>query len=151
MAADIPAHYPDWVKEHMQRYLSTDGADGHLWDAEPFGGKGMLPTLLLTTSDASGGSEQLPLIYIEAPGGWAVIGSKGGAPKHPRWYVNLSERPEVGVQIMGDTYAARAHTAAGAEREALWTQAAQLYPPFDEYAKKAVPREIPVVVLERAG
>jgi deazaflavin-dependent oxidoreductase (nitroreductase family) len=150
MAGEIPAHYPDWVKEHMERYLSTDGADGHLWDAEPYGGRGPTPTLLLTTTDASGASEQLPLIYIEAPGGWAVIGSKGGAPKHPRWYVNLSERPEVGVQVMGDTYTARARTADGEERETLWKRLAELYPPFDDYAKKASPRKIPLVVLERA-
>jgi deazaflavin-dependent oxidoreductase (nitroreductase family) len=150
MTVDIPAHYPEWVREHMQRYLSTDGADGHLWDAEPFGGKGMIPTLLLTTTGRKSGKRlALPLIYIETPGGWAVIGSKGGAPAHPGWYLNLSEDPEVGVQIMGDSFEARARTAKGAEREALWRELAELYPPFDEYAVKAAPREIPVVVLER--
>ena len=150
MTAEIPAHYPEWVRDHMQRYLSTDGADGHLWDAEPFGGKGMIPTLLLTTTDQkSGKSQQLPLIYIETPDGWAVIGSKGGAPKHPHWYINLSENPTVGVQILGNSYTAWARTATGAERETLWKELAELYPPFNEYVGKAAPREIPVVVLDR--
>ncbi|MGI9657350.1 MAG: nitroreductase/quinone reductase family protein, partial [Gaiellaceae bacterium] len=122
-----------------------------LWDAEPFGGIGKIPTLLLTTTDKDTGQPlQLPLIYIETPDGWAVIGSKGGAPAHPGWYDNLAANPEVGVQVIADTYKARARTTSGQERETLWRRMAELYPPFDDYAVKAVPREIPLVVLERA-
>ena len=127
MAVEIPAHFPAWVRDHMERYLSTDGADGHLWDAEPFGGIGKIPTLLLTTTDKDTGEPlQLPLIYIEAGGGWAVIGSKGGAPAHPGWYDNLTANPAVKVQVIADTFDARARTASGAEREALWRKLAEL-------------------------
>ena len=153
MTVEIPAHFPDWVRDHMQRYLSTDGADGHLWDAEPFGGIGKIPTLLVTTTDrnysSSGKPVQLPLIYIEVTDGWAVIGSKGGAPAHPGWYENLVMEPAVQVQVIADKSGALARTAVGDEREVLWAKLAELYPPFNEYAAKAVPREIPVVVLER--
>jgi hypothetical protein len=38
---------PDWIKNHLSRYLATDGADGYLWDASVGGGKGLVPTLLL--------------------------------------------------------------------------------------------------------
>ncbi len=152
MAVDIPAHFPDWVRDHMTRYLESDGADGHLWDAEPFGGSGMIPTLLLTTTDRrSGVPLQLPLIYVEVPGGYAVIGSKGGAPEHPGWYLNLEANPDVHVQVVADKFDARARTASGAERGELWSQLAALYAPYDDYATKAVPREIPVVVLERSS
>ena len=152
MTVEIPAHYPEWVREHMQRYLSTDGADGHLWDAEPFGGIGKIPTLLLTTTDRTSGKPvQLPLIYIEVGDGWAVIGSKGGAPEHPGWYQNLVANPAVGVQVIAEKFEAVARTVSGGEREKLWARAAELYPPFDDYAPKAVPREIPVVVLERSS
>ena len=51
MAVEIPAHFPEWVRDHMQRYLSTDGADGHLWDSEPYGGIGKIPTLLHSVRD----------------------------------------------------------------------------------------------------
>ena len=150
MTTDIPAHYPEWVRDHMTRYLETDGADGHLWDAEPFGGNGMIPTLLLTTTDRkSGEAMQLPLIYIETTDGYAVIGSKGGAPDHPGWYKNLEADPDVELQVVAEKVSAVARTTGGEERERLWSELAELYPPFDEYAAKADPREIPVVVLER--
>ncbi len=150
MAIEIPAHFPDWVREHMQRYLSTDGADGHLWDAEPFGGIGKIPTLLLTTTNrTSAKAVQLPLIYIEVDDGWAVVGSKGGAPAHPGWYENLVANLRVRVQVLADTFEARARTADGKERDALWGRLGELYPPFDEYVKKAAPRVIPIAVLER--
>ena len=28
--AKIPATLPDWVKDHIRRYVATDGADGHM-------------------------------------------------------------------------------------------------------------------------
>lgn len=151
MAIEIPAHFPSWVREHMESYLSTEGAEGHLWDAEPFGGIGKIPTLLLTTTDKQSGEPlQLPLIYVETEGGWAVIASKGGAPENPGWYDNLTTDPNVEVQVIADTFKARARTTSGEERETLWKRMAELYPPFDEYVKKAAPtREIPLVVLER--
>jgi hypothetical protein len=34
------------------------------------------------------------------------------------------------------------------ERERLWRQMAKLYPPYDDYQKRAAKRRIPVVVLE---
>lgn len=152
MAVDIPAYLPEWVRDHLKRYIESDGADGHLWDAEPFGGVGMIPTLLLTTTGHNSGKPlQLPLIYGEVPGGYAVIGSKGGAPAHPVWYDNLVADPNVAVQILAEKFDARARTAHGDERETTWRQLADLYPPFDDYAKKAAPREIPVVVIERTS
>jgi len=54
---------PDWMKDHIARYIATDGADGYLWDASIGGGKGMVPTLLLTTvGRKSGRVLTLPLI-----------------------------------------------------------------------------------------
>ena len=45
----VPAHLPDWIRDHIRRYLESDGADGHMWD---LGGPGLVPTLLLTTTGA---------------------------------------------------------------------------------------------------
>ena len=49
-----------------------------------------------------------------------------------------------------EVFRARARTAHGEERARLWLKANQVWPHYDEYAKKT-PREIPVVVLERIG
>jgi len=35
---------PDWIHNHLTRYIATDGADGYLWDASLGGGQGMIPT-----------------------------------------------------------------------------------------------------------
>jgi deazaflavin-dependent oxidoreductase (nitroreductase family) len=77
-----------------------------------------------------------------------IVASQGGAPKHPGWYRNLSQDPEVGVQILGERFSARARTAEGEERERLWRMMNEIWPHYDEYAERT-DRLIPVVVLER--
>ena len=145
----VPDNLPKWIADHMQRYLETDGADGHMWDSAPVGGPGPIPTLLLTTTGRrSGKSLVMPLIYGEANGAYVVIASKGGAPKHPAWYLNLAANTEVEVQVIADRFRAKARTATGDERTNLWKKMREIYPPYDEYQGKT-DREIPVVVLER--
>ncbi len=153
MSADtIPAHLPDWIRDHLKRYLETDGEDGHLWDASLGGGSGMIPTLILTTTGRkSGNALPLPLIYGELDGGYVVIASKGGAPTHPVWYLNLVAEPEVHVQVKAKKFRARARTASGAERATIWEQMVGIYAPYAEYQVRAGDREIPVVVLEPAS
>ena len=51
----VPANLPKWIGDHLQRYLESDGADGHLWDSAPVGGPGPIPTLLLTTTGRRSG------------------------------------------------------------------------------------------------
>ena len=133
---------PPWVLEHLERYLSTDGEDGHIWRGTP--------TLLLTTIGRRSGREiTTPLIYGEHDGRWIVVASRGGAPDHPLWYYNLSADPTVRVQVAADRFAATARTAGPDEKPALWRLMAGIYPPYDEYQARTE-REIPVVILERA-
>jgi hypothetical protein len=55
---------PDWIKDHLSRYIATNGEDGYLWDASLGGGQGMVPTLLLTTVGRKSGRDlTLPLIF----------------------------------------------------------------------------------------
>lgn len=145
----IAAGLPDWIKDHLKRYLASNGEDGHLWDATLGGGTGLCPTLLLTTvGRKSGETLTLPLIYGRHGEGYVVIASKGGAPAHPAWYLNLQASPVVGVQVKADRFTARARTAGGAERAALWQMMVGIYHPYEKY-QAMTDREIPVVVLER--
>ncbi len=150
MSADsIPAHLPDWIRDHLRRYLESDGEDGHLWDASLGGGTGMVATLILTTTGRKSGNPlPLPLIYGEVDGGYVVIASKGGAPAHPAWYLNLEANPDVEVQVKANKFRARARTAEGAERVAIWEQMVGIYAPYADYQVRAGEREIPVVILE---
>ena len=130
-----PRELPAWVKDHVTRYLATDGDDGYLWDASGGGGRGMVPTLLLTTvGRKSGRVLTLPLIF----------GRSGAAL--PAWYLNLEANPQ--VRLQAEKFAAHAHTADAAERAALWPMMVKVYGPYADYQKKT-DRQIPVVVLRR--
>jgi deazaflavin-dependent oxidoreductase (nitroreductase family) len=148
--AKVPDTLSDWMKDHVKRYLASDGADGHMLTL-PSHDK-PVPTLLLTTTGRTSGQKFLfPLIYGPAGKGYVVIASKGGAPDHPGWYKNLAARSDVEVQVGAKKLKAKARTVTGAERAKLWTEMATLFPPYDRYQEKAQGREIPVVVLDPVG
>jgi len=148
MEQRIAENLPDWIKDHLTRYIESDGADGHYWDAALGGGEGMVATLLLTTEGRkSGQSLTIPLIYGRAGDGYCVIASKGGAPAHPAWFLNLEANPEVHVQVAADKFTASARIAEGEERETLWQQMVDIYAPYTKY-QEATDRRIPVVVLD---
>lgn len=146
---DLPPGLPEWISDHIRLYRD-DPVRGRLWDSSPVGGPGILPCLLLmTVGRKSGRTSTLPLIYIEHGDAFVVIASKGGAPQHPAWYLNLLAQPDCEVQVGPDSYRARARAASGEEREALWREMAEIYPPYDGYQVAAGKRQIPVVVLDR--
>jgi deazaflavin-dependent oxidoreductase (nitroreductase family) len=125
---------------HKRVYRVTGGKIG--------GRIGKLPVLLLTTIGRKSGQPRTqPLAYTRAGDGYAVIASKGGAPQHPLWYLNLRANPLAEVTVGRETRKVRARDAEGEERERLWRALAYLYPGYDRYAQKTS-RRIPVVVLE---
>jgi len=125
---------------HKRVYRVTGGKIG--------GRIGKLPVLLLTTIGRKSGQPRTqPLAYTRAGDGYAVIASKGGAPQHPLWYLNLRANPLAEVTVGRETRKVRARDAEGEERERLWHTLADLYPGYDRYAQKTS-RRIPVVVLE---
>ena len=131
----------DWITEHVERYLATDGDEGHMFRG--------VPTLLLTTIGRKSGEGRLiPLIYGEDNGTYIVVGSKGGHALHPSWYENLVAYADVKVQVKADRFSARASTASGEERNRLWALMANIWEGYNEYQERTV-REIPVVVLTR--
>jgi deazaflavin-dependent oxidoreductase (nitroreductase family) len=146
--AKVPATLPDWVKDHIRRYVATDGADGHMM---PFASNpsGAVPTLLLTTTGRRSGEKFVfPLIYGTTGDSYVVVASKGGAPEHPGRYRNLVADPRVDVQVASKQLQATARTATGDERTKLSREMTALFAPYADYQKKAGGREIPVVVLD---
>ena len=145
---DLPAGLPDWIREHIELYMSDPEA-AHMWDSSHLGGPGLLPTLLLVTKGRkSGEPKPLPLIYGKVGDNYVVIASKGGAPSHPAWYLNLKAEPRCDIKVGSLDVAVTARNAEGEEREDLWRQLAEIYPPYDDYQSAAGDRRIPVVVLE---
>lgn len=146
----LAPNLPQWMKDHVDRYLSSGGTDGHMYTITlPNGPTLTVPSLLLITKGRKSGEKYLfPLFYGEAGGSYFVVASKGGAPEHPGWYRNILANPEVEVQVGTEKKQARARTVAGAERARLWDEAVVFWPPYADYQRKAVAREIPVVVLD---
>lgn len=127
--------------EHVRRYRETDGAVGHDWNGAP--------CLVLTTRGRrSGEPRSFALIYGRDGDDYILIASKGGAPQHPGWYLNLVAEPRVDVQVRASRFKAIARTAHGAERKRLWGIMTAVWPSYDQYAARTK-REIPVVVLKQ--
>lgn len=145
----LPKEMADVLRDHLARYLATDGEDGYLFDASSVGGEGLVPTLVLRTIGRKSGRELvLPLIFGEHNGNLVVVASKAGSPLHPAWFLNLQAKPEVDVQVKADRFKAKARITEGEERKRLWHMMVGVYSPYVSY-QEATEREIPVVVLEK--
>ncbi|HUY05866.1 MAG TPA: nitroreductase family deazaflavin-dependent oxidoreductase [Acidimicrobiales bacterium] len=127
------------VRAHLLRYLATDGEEGFIWNG--------VPTLLLTTRGRrSRCLRRTALIFGRHGDEYLVVGSRGGAPKHPLWVENLLVDPRVIVQIKGSVFSATARLATASERPGFWQTMTEIWPAYDEYQEKTE-REIPVIVI----
>jgi deazaflavin-dependent oxidoreductase (nitroreductase family) len=134
---------PGWQRDHVERYLATDGADGHQWR------HGAHILLLTTIGRRSGKARRTPLIYGRDGDRYLVVASNGGEDEHPLWYRNLSADSRVRLQVGAQRFDAVAHTASGEERARLWPVMTAIWPDYDVYQTRTS-REIPVVVLTPA-
>jgi deazaflavin-dependent oxidoreductase (nitroreductase family) len=140
---DVVDSPTSWVADHIQRYVESDGTDGHDWRG--------VPTLLITTKGRkSGVLRRSALIYGADGDRLILVASKGGADAHPLWYLNLQADPAVAIQVGADKFTAQARTANADERAALWPTMTAIWPDYDSYQAKT-DREIPVVIVERTG
>jgi deazaflavin-dependent oxidoreductase (nitroreductase family) len=131
-----------WVARHIHRYVDSDGAKGHEWRPGVF-------TLLLTTRGRRTGKlRRTALIYGRDGDRYLVVASVGGSARHPAWYLNLLEHPEVQVQVGAERFPARARTAGPEEKPRLWALMTGIWPAYVGYQNKTR-RDIPVVILER--
>ena len=140
---DITDSPEGWVAEHTQQYVESGGEQGHVWN-------GVLTLLLTTTGRKSGTRRRTALIYGQDGEDFVVVASKGGAPDHPSWYLNLQTDTQVEVQVGNEVFDAEARTAEGDDKTRLWHLMTQIWPAYDEYQTKTR-RPIPVVVLRRRG
>jgi deazaflavin-dependent oxidoreductase (nitroreductase family) len=141
MAEAAERDYSLFGDEHVARYEETDGEVGYLWN-------GATCLVLRTKGRTTGELRKFPLIYGERGDDFVLVASKGGAPEHPGWYLNLLAHPDdVEVQVKGDVIPVRARTAEGSERAELWNLMLEQWPDYDGYQANT-DREIPVVVLD---
>ncbi len=141
---------PGWVTDHLRIYRESGGKEGHMYDASGIDPRcGITPALLLTTVGRKTGQKRtMPLFYGKVDGNYIVLGTKGGADTHAKWYLNLVANPMVEIQAGTEKFTARARVAEGEERARIWKHMLTVYPPYQDYQEKTA-RVVPVVVFER--
>jgi deazaflavin-dependent oxidoreductase (nitroreductase family) len=79
---------------------------------------------------------------------YVLVGSVGGAPRHPVWVHNLRANPTVEIRDHTAVQAMRVREVSDeAERARLWKLAVAAYPPYEEYQAKTT-RRIPVFIAQ---
>ncbi|MEV6301467.1 nitroreductase family deazaflavin-dependent oxidoreductase [Actinoplanes sp. NPDC051861] len=128
-----------WARDQAEKYEATDGAE-----ANTIVGK---PIIVLTSVGAKTGLlRKTALMRVEHDGEYAVVGSLGGAPKHPVWVHNIRKSPHVELQDGAVKKDYEVRELEGAERETWWERSVEAYPPYADYQKKTS-RQIPVFLL----
>lgn len=130
-------------------YRKTNGAIGGKWRVGSAFPRGVPVCLLTTRGRKSGEPRTTPLLFLEDGERVVIVGSQGGMPKHPQWFLNLTADPRVTIQVRARVREMRARVATGEERASLWPRLVALYADFATY-QSWTDREIPVVVCEEA-
>ena len=133
----------DWVREQVELYERTNGAEGNtLRDT------GMPVIIVTNTGNKTGAVRKTPLMRVKDGDNYVLVGSKGGAPQNPAWVHNLRANPEVEIRDLADVWRMRVREVKdGSERSRLWALAVEAYPPYAEYQHRTE-RKIPVFVAE---
>jgi deazaflavin-dependent oxidoreductase (nitroreductase family) len=140
--AEYEASPAEWVRNQVELYESTGGADGNTLRGKPV-------IILTTVGNKSGKIRKTPLMRVEHNGSYAIVASQGGAPKHPVWYHNVVADPNVHLQDGPEPKKYVAHEATGDEKALWWERATAVWPDYDEYQTKT-DRPIPLFVLDPA-
>ena len=132
-----------WARKQAERYEATGGAE-----ADTIAGH---PIVVLTSVGAKTGLlRKTALMRVEHDGRYAVVGSLGGAPRHPVWVHNLRAHPRVELQDGARKREYEARELDGDERALWWDRAVAAFPRYAGYQQKT-DRLIPVFLLTPVG
>jgi deazaflavin-dependent oxidoreductase (nitroreductase family) len=147
-AAAIRAARGDWATEHLQTYLKSGGAEGHILDLSSVGGHEVTTHCLIKVVGRKSGKVYIkPLIYGNVGGEIVIVASKGGADEHPEWYHNIRASDTIGLQIATQAFEATWREPEYEERHQVWSYMTHLYPPYLGY-QLSTTRHIPVVMIK---
>ena len=113
-----------------------------------FGGRMVgAPVLLLeTVGRKSGKYRPTPLMYLPDGENMVLVASKGGADKHPLWWLTLRRMRETQVRVGNKTMRVKVEAASAEERARLWPMANTMFSGYAQYQQKTT-REIPLAIL----
>ena len=92
----------DWVREQVELYEGSDGKEGTtLRDT------GMPVIIVTNVGNKTGGIRKTPLMRVKDGDNYVLVGSRGGAPKHPVWVYNLRANGDVEIRDMAEVQSMR--------------------------------------------
>ncbi|MGW0551616.1 nitroreductase family deazaflavin-dependent oxidoreductase [Streptomyces altiplanensis] len=130
-----------WVAEQAELYEESGGTRGITMQGAPC-------LLLDYVGRRSGITRRTVLIYGRDGDDHLIVASKGGSDKHPLWYRNIQENPDVRLRVGTERFPARAETLSPEEKARVWPHLVDVFAPYESYQKKTS-RDIPVVRLRR--
>jgi deazaflavin-dependent oxidoreductase (nitroreductase family) len=109
-----------------------------------------MPVLELTTTGRKTGRRHTVLLTSPVQQGdtMVIVASRGGDDRHPAWFLNLRDHPDVEVALAGKSkQSMRARVATPDERIALWPRVTAVSKGYANYQTKTE-RALPLVLLE---
>lgn len=108
-----------------------------------------MPVVMLTTTGRKSGKPRTTMLTSPVRDGDTVVlvASYGGDDRHPAWFLNLRDNPDVEVTMEGRTRPMRARVASAEEKAELWPRCTKAYKGYAGYQKRT-DRDIPLVILE---
>lgn len=137
-AVDSPSEF---VSNQAKQYAANGGIDVRHPNADNV-------ILLYVRGRKSGQIRRVPLVSVRDGEDLLIVASKGGAPNHPHWYLNLAADPRVWVREKADFSEANATVLEGDERRSAWSKLVEAMAFFADYETKT-DRVLPVIRLTR--
>ncbi|HKA93759.1 MAG TPA: nitroreductase family deazaflavin-dependent oxidoreductase [Acidimicrobiia bacterium] len=108
-----------------------------------------MPVLELVTTGRRTGKRRTTMLTspVQDGGKVVLVASYGGDDRHPTWFLNLRDDPNVEITMNGRTRPMRARIASSEERAELWPRVVDVYRGYGQYQQRTE-REIPLVILE---
>jgi deazaflavin-dependent oxidoreductase (nitroreductase family) len=88
-----------------------------------------------------------PVLFLADGTRLVIVGSKGGASKHPAWFGNLMAHPNTTVEVARRRIPVRARLASETEHAEYWPRLVEMYPSYSVYQERT-DRSLPIVLLE---
>jgi deazaflavin-dependent oxidoreductase (nitroreductase family) len=143
LSGDYAPSTAAWARKKAERYEATGGAEANTIAGRPIG-------VLTSVGAKTGLLRKTALMRVEHDGRYAVVGSLGGAPRHPVWVHNLRAHPRVELQDGEQKREYQARELDGDERALWWDRAVAAFPQYAGYQQKTG-RLIPVFLLTPVG
>src|SRR5437763_12246712 len=138
------------AKDAAARFLTgLHGSVFRATDGRLLGRVAGMPVVMLITTGRKSGKPRSTMLTSPVQEGDRVVlvASYGGDDRHPAWFLNLRDHPDVEVTMLGRRRRMQARTASADEKAELWPRITATYRGYAGYQRRTE-RDIPVVILE---